>query len=235
MTLGSAGSVLPSDLRGLTRFLTRTNATKFSDVNIDALLNLNYHRFVNEILRAGGDVDFNTETEEIDLVSGTQTYSIAGKVLSVRRMEVKMDGANFRKVNFFDLMERGLPSDSGSLADFTKDAPFGDLVVVDEVVKVTLYPIPDAAVTNGLKVWKVLEITELATANAEPSIPEAYQPYLSHKSAADWFRRQKNRSEANDREVDAARLLADAKQFYSNRNEDENYGLGSVYEPSLGE
>ena len=76
MTLGAAGSTTPSTLRGFTRFKTRTNSTKFSDTDIDALLNLYYHEFVNELLKAGSDVDFNMVTETINLVADTQSHTV---------------------------------------------------------------------------------------------------------------------------------------------------------------
>ncbi len=190
MILGSAGNTTPNTLRGFVRFHSKTNSTKFIDADIDALLNLHYHEFVNEIQKSGSDIDFNMVTEEINTVADAATHSITGKVLKIKRMEIKwLAGGTTYKVTFFDIAERSRPLDTSSIAsDFTQTAPFGDLyLAAGEILKVDIFPIPDASVTNGLKVWKTLEISELSGTSDEPSIPEAYQRYLCWGTLRDYF------------------------------------------------
>lgn len=230
MTLGSAGSTTPSDLRGLTRFITRTTSSGFSDTNIDALLNNCYHEFVNEVKKHGGNIDFNMVTETINLANGTQTYSVTGKVLTIKRIEVTYDGTNWRFVRFFDLSQRHLPTDTTSVGnDFSKDNPFADVyLATGEVVKIDLYPIPDAAVTNGLKVWKTLEITELSAAGDEPTLPEAYQKYLAYGAAKEHAIQLGKGNLAREMDALMAKILTEAISFYSNRSEEDTLQITSA-------
>ena len=218
MQLGAAGSVATSDLRGLTRFLTDTTSTTFTDANIDGLLNKYYHQFVNEILKIDKNIDFNMVTEEINLVADQQTYTVTGKVLRIKRAEITFDGTNRYYLNSFDIGERAEPTDTTSIAnDFNASTPFADWYLSDEALKVDIYPIPDSNVTNGLKVWKVLEITELSGVSDEPSIPEAYQEYLSKGASRDYFKKKELYTQVGEMEKDMAIILQQAREFYGNR------------------
>lgn len=236
MLLGNAGSTTPSDLRGFTRFITSTNSTKFNDTDIDAFLNLYYHEFVNEILKSGSDIDFNMETESINLVKDAQKISIAGKVLRIKKINVQWEtNGQWYNVPFFDIGERTRPMDTTSIAsDYTKTQPFADLYLSDEVLKVDLYPIPTANMTNGLKVWKTLEITELSGISDEPSIPEAYQKYLCWGAIRAYFIQKEMFAKASEAEKEMYLILNRAIDFYANRDENINYSLQDGYSDDYG-
>ena len=141
MILGSAGNTTPNTLRGLTRFFTKKVSGTFSDTDIDGLLNLYYHEFVNEIKNAGSDIDFNMVTELINLQASTNVIAITGKVLTVTRVEIKLDGTNWRKATFFDIAQRGIATDANSLADFNTANPFVDLyTATGEALKADIFP-----------------------------------------------------------------------------------------------
>ena len=216
----------------MVRFLLGITSTTapFTDAIIDALLNLSYHDFVNEILKSSSDIDFNMVTEEVDLVKDAQTIAIAGKVLKIKRVEIKMDGTNWKKATFFDLGERLKESDSNSLSDFSVENPFVDFyTATGEALKADLYPIPPSAVTNGFKIWKTLEITELSGTSDEPSIAEAYQKYLAYGATEDFATRSGNNELLARMRVEKQNVLDKAIQFYSNRNEDIKHGLKPAF------
>ena len=237
MQLGSAGNVVPNTLRGFVRFHSKTNSTKFIDADIDALLNLHYHEFANEIQKSGSSIDFNMVTEEIDTVKDAATISITGKVLRIKRMEIKwLSGGTTYKITFFDIAERSNPLDTTSIAaDFSQTNPFGDLyLAAGEILKVDIFPIPNASVTNGFKVWKVLEITELSGEGDEPSIPEAYQRYLCWGAIRDYFLKKEMFAKATEAEKEMFKLMERAMQFYASRNEEEKYILSDGYSDNYG-
>jgi len=237
MLLGNAGSEVPSDLRGFVRYHTKTNSTKFSDTNIDAFLNLYYHEFVNEILKSGSDIDFNMVTESINLVKDTPTISVAGKVLRIKKINVQWEtGGQWYDVAFFDIGERTEPMDTTSItSDFTKTKPFADLYLSDETLKIDLYPIPSANMTNGLKVWKTLEITELSGTSDEPSIPEAYQKYLAWGAVRDYCFKKEMWKKRDEAKREMALILNRAIQFYNSRNENVSMVLQDGYSDNYGE
>jgi hypothetical protein len=215
---------------GLVRYFTKTESTKFTDANIKALLNLYYHEFVNEILKSGSDIDFNMATESINLTNGTAVYSITGKVLRIKKIDISFDGSKWYSATNFDIAERSRPLDTTSIAaDFTKTNPFIDLYLDNETVKIAIYPTPDANVTAGLKVWKTLEITELSAQGDEPSIPEAYQKYLVYGACRDYFLKKEMFTKATEMEKEMFKTLQRAISFYANRNEEERFLLEDGY------
>ena len=224
MTLGLSGSIVPSTLRGYTRFLLKKTSTTYSDTDIDALLNLYLHEFANEIKKSGSDIDFNMIIELINLQASTNIIAITGKVLTVKRVEIKLDGTNWRKATFFDIGQRGIASDANSIADFNTAEPFVDLyLATGEALKADIFPHPQSDVTNGFKIWKTLEITELSADDDEPTIAEAYQKYLPQGSARDFLLRQRLFQAAGEMEKEMLKTLDKAIDFYATRNEDIRY------------
>jgi hypothetical protein len=220
---------------GLVRYFTKTDSAKFTDANIKALLNLYYHEFVNEILKSGSSIDFNMATESINLVSGTSAYSVTGKVLRIKKIDISFDGSKWYSVTNFDIAERSRPLDTTSIAaDFTKTNPFIDLYLDNETLKVAIFPTPDANVTAGLKIWKTLEITELSAQGDEPSIPEAYQKYLVYGTCRDYFLKKEMFTKAAEMEKEMFKTLQRAISFYANRNEEERFLLEDGYPQGFG-
>lgn len=238
MLLGATGSVAPSDLRGFTRFITKVDNVKFTDAQIDALLNLHYHEFINEILKSGSTIDFNMVTEEINLVKDTAAHSITGKVLRIKRARVQWEsGGAYYPVTIKNIVgESTEPLDTTSIArDYSRSKPYGHLYLDDETLKLDLYPIPAANMTKGLKVWVSLEITELSASAHEPSIPEAYQKYLCYGAAKAYFLKKERYSKIIEMDKEMLIILNRAIPFYASRNEEESLGFGSAYPDDYGD
>lgn len=228
MQLNNA-SLANQSLRGYARFLTNSDSTSYANADLDANINRWYHLLVNEILESEDDIDFNMETETISLVTDTQTYSVTGKVLRIKRIEVTYDGTNWYDVSFMDVNERGEATDTTSISnDFEKTEPYADVYVDDETVKIDLYPIPDTDVTDGLKVWKVTEVTELSADSDEPVLPEAYHKALCYGAAVDYF--EKYHPEKADRmEAKFEKAVVRLRGFYARRHKEKAWVLKQSY------
>jgi len=229
MTLGEDTSIVADTLIGLTRYLTSTNSVKFTASDIKALLNSNMYNFTNELIRAGSDIDFNLTTESIDIVNGTAEYSITGKVLRIKKMNITYDGSKPHKnVTFFDIGQSNQPLDSTSISsNFNTADPFADLYLDDETLKVKLYPVPTTDITGGLIVWKILEPTILSTTDQEPSIPEAYQPYLVYGACKTYYIKKGLTQKAREMDALMVDMLEKAKRHYQSIDENIIYNLNS--------
>lgn len=237
MLLGSDNSTARSDLIGFTRKTTKTDSTKFTAANIKASLNLYYHEFVNEILRAGGIVDFNIEVEEINLVADEETHSLTGKVLRIKKIDIQWEsGGKWYPVTFFNLGERKRALDDDTIArDFSKTNPYAHLYLDNETLKVDIYPVPGVENSKGLKVWKVAEVTELSSAANEPSIPTAYQKYLCYGTARDYFLEKEMFRKIDEMDKLMFIILQRAIKFYASRSDDEDYQLEEAYDDGYGD
>lgn len=203
MTLGSAGSVTPSDLRGLTRFLTKTNANSFSDTIIDALLNLALHRYINIIVEVFPK--FNIESDTQTLTAGTRTYTIpsSGKFLKVEQIQISYDGVTFHTLT--EMQKKQFPhvDFSADQADnhFSQNSPYGFIYVISNVWKVDLYPKLIAGsdnVANGFAADMIKEVAELSGTTDEPGIAEEFQQGLSFETAKMYFLEKRDQAGITD-------------------------------------
>ena len=167
------------------------------------------------------------ETETINLVASTQSYSITGKVKYLKRIEVSYDGTNWYRVNVFDINERSSDTSTTSIsADCSKTKPYADVYEDDGTFKVDLYPIPDAAVTNGLKVWKAVDITDLSADTDSPCFATSCHKGLCYGAAKD-FAEKRNPEKAPLYQAQLERYIVKAKEFYMNRT-DRDYLIQSA-------
>lgn len=206
-------------------------------MQIDALLNLHYHEFVNEILKSGSKIAVNRETETINLVAATASHSVTGKVLRIMRIDIQwVSGGKWYPVTFFNIGESPTAKDTTTIAgEFSKAKPYADLNIDDETLKIEMYPIPAVDNANGLKVWKVLEMTELSAVGDEPSIPEAYQKYLCFGAAKVYYLKKEMFRKVREMEKEMFVILQRAVSFYASRNEEENMQLESGYPDDYGD
>jgi hypothetical protein len=213
-------------LRNFTRFLTNTNTTTYSNADLDASLNTYYHYFVNEILGAMDSWDFQGEIATADLVASQQEYVLPTDILKIKRVEISYDGTNWYMAEPFDINMRGRATDTTSIAaDFSKSKPYFD--AYDN--SVFLYPIPDTAVTAGLKVWYEKEPTELSSATSEPSFLEAYHKGLAFGAAKDFFYKYGKYNDANAMDNELSRHINRAKDFYNRKVQDQPYIITPLY------
>jgi hypothetical protein len=204
------------------RFLTNTNTTTYTAADLYASINTYYHYFVNEILEAMDGWDFQGEIATTDLVASQQEYVFPTDILKVKRVEITYDGTNWYNAEPFDINMRAKATDTTSITnDFSTNKPYFDCFENS----MFLYPIPDAAVTSGLKIWYEKEATELSGATDEPVFAEAYHKGLSYGAAKDWFQKYSevpaNFKKAQTMSAEMQNSINRMKVFYNRKTQDE--------------
>jgi hypothetical protein len=130
----------------------------------------------------------------------------------------------------FDVNMRGSATDTTSIAnDFQKSEPYFDLME-DSVF---LYPIPDVAVTSGLKIWYENLATELSLATDEPVFSEAYHKGLAYGAAKDYFQKYAeidgNMAKAKLMEQEMNAYISRMKIFYNKKTQDDIYSVETAF------
>lgn len=209
-------------------FLTATNSATLNSARVLTNLNQYYNLFVNEILDAEDDWDFQGQIAYANIVANQQEYPFPTDVLKIKRLEVG-DGTDWYPATPIDINEY-------------KTYAIGSTAVSNEVLagcslysafdnSLYLHPIPDAAVNSGLKLWYALQITELsaaansAVAEMEPAFNESYHRGLSYGVAKDWFQKIGDTTAAQQMTNEMEKIIARMRLFYSNRLPDREYRL----------
>lgn len=191
------------------------------------LINVNYHKVVTMVLSSMDEWDFDDANigdagfiKTYNLVSGTQTVTLpaSDKILKVKRAEITYDGTTWYRLSPLDINEYGDTSDAATVANnFSKSSPYYDV----HGNYVYLYPIPDAAVSGGLKLWVVREIDEFTTADTtqEPGIDEPFHEMIAIGASLDYAFAH-NLASANGLASKFVDYEQRIKQYYGSRQED---------------
>lgn len=164
------------------RFITNTNSTTFTDATMYRLASERHKQLIIELskLKEG----YLETTASQDLVNGTQAYALPSGMLRLKRAEIQYaTGGVWRTVKIFDINEfPSQPNDTTTISgNYSKDAPYGDIMGNN----LNLYPIPDAAVTNGLKLWYVALPSDFTATSDTPTAPADYHRLLCDLIATD--------------------------------------------------
>lgn len=225
MQLGSDSSVTPSDLIGLVRFLTGTkeNTSAFSATDIKALLNLNYRRLQSRILAAlnydwkENTVD-GTGTGLVNLVADQQNYSFPTDMIQIDRVELNYDGETdgfeLARITPMQGIDRAISNlDEQNTIVGSHRSP------VIYIRNNTLYldPVPNQAVTGGMKIWGVTLITDLAQNTDEPVFSDSFHQLIAYPTARTWCGANDKRDKLVDLERMENIMFAEMVDFYSTR------------------
>lgn len=215
-------------LRNRTRYLTRTDTSTYTDNDLNANINSWNQIFITEILSAMDGWDFGAETATTNIVANQQEYVFPTDLLKIKRIEVTYDGSNWKKVEWFDINERG--TDTANLNDFTTDNPYADLM--DD--SLMLYPIPTTNVTAGLKIWYSKLDSPMSSDTDKPSFAEPFHIGLCYGAAKDYYERHSEKPNFADRAQVMTRNLNETiermREFYNTHNQERDYVLKTVYQ-----
>lgn len=216
------------------------NADTNQFTNAERLIFINkwMHKIVSMILQSqdGWDYDDVNQTDypiiTTDLVANQQDYTLPAseKILKVKRVEISYDGTNWYKAEPLDVNEIGSATDSTTLAgSFNKTKPYYDL----QYHALFLYPIPDAAVTGGLKMWVTREAIDftsgdITTGTKEPPWDEPFHHMLALGVAYEWAV-MKGRSNIGVLKQELIEDEQRLKQYYSDKQKDKAYTLKPSY------
>lgn len=226
MTIGNISTLIT--------FLTNADTSAFTNANRLVLINDHLSRVQTTILRAQDEWDFddsnNTDLPILtaDLVASQQYYTLPTGMIDMKRLEMSYDGSTWKKVEPFDINERG--RDTNDLSDFSKVSPFYDLVASDTF---TLYPIPDTNVTGGLKIWisrTPVDFTsaELTTGTKEPGFDPLFHQILAYGPALD-FCVARNLPQAGNLKKVYDELMMALQNHYGDKQEDRVLSLSTAY------
>lgn len=171
----------------ISRFLTNTNSVTVSDANFIRLISERHKQMLIELskLKEG----YGDTTASANLVNGTQTVALPTDCLRLKRAEIQYaTSGTWYPVRIFDINEKSSANDTSTVAgEFSKTDPWGDI----QGNNISLYPIPDASVTNGLKFWYTAVPADFSATSETPSAPTEYHRYLADLVAID-IRSMKN-------------------------------------------
>lgn len=203
-----------ANIRTYVRYLTGTDTNSYTNGDIDFNTNRALHTFNSLILMAIDGWSESESTTLINLVKDQQSYAFSSNFIKIKRIEIDYDNnGTFVNINFFDLNETNAGTDSNQIANnFNQTNPFADISD-----KINLYPIPDLAVTNGLKVWFEPDPTELSADGDEAKIVEPFQPWLVFSTAKDYFIKTVQLERAEQMQTSMEKMLSSAKDFYGRR------------------
>lgn len=213
-----------SGLRNFARRFANTNATAYSNADLDASINEWYRIFVSEVLDSMDDWDYDGEIATASLVANQQEYTFPSDILKIKRIEYTPDGSNWYPVSFLDVTDIQHATDATTIRNrFTSTEPYAD--IFDN--SIFLYPIPTTSVTGGLKIWYDKHPAELSAATDEPTFNKLYHKGLSYGAAKD-FLEQHIEVKGNEVRLASANsnirdYITRMKQFYSKHNADRAY------------
>jgi hypothetical protein len=230
MQRGATGSITPSDLYGLTRFLTNTldNVNAFSDTEILALLNIAYKNLQTYLL-ANLMHDWQENTLEgsgngsIALVQSQNNYNFPTDMLTINRVEINYDGSTngYRKARIIkqEAIDEAIQNTEQNNAIIGTE---GNPVVWLKNGVIYVDPIPDQAVSGGLKVYCTTLITDLSAQTDEPVFVEAFHDILAYEAAFTYLSKEDLMNKANSIKAILLEKKNDLLNYYSNREADSN-------------
>lgn len=210
-------------------FLTAQNSANFNSAIVMTNINHYYDMFVNEILDAQDDWDFEGQIATANIVANQQDYAFPTDILKAKRLEISYDGTNWYAAqpmdeNDYRLRSIGLSADVNDYFDET--CPY--FAAHDN--SLYLYPVPDTAVTSGLKLWYSDQVVPLSAATMSPVFQKAYHRGLSYGVAKDWFQKIGDQQKSVEMNAEMEKIIARMKNFYSNRFQDREYRLKPLIE-----
>lgn len=207
---------------------TNTTTTEYSAASRLISLNKWYNLVHSWILQSQDEWDYDDSNKTdfpvltTSLVANQQDYSLPSGTIRIKRLEITYDGVNWYKAEPFDINERGTATDTTSIADdFNESSPFYDTLGNS----ILLYPIPDTAITAGLKVFIdriVAEFTsaEVSTGTKVPGFDVNFHDILPIGMSYDWNYRKKNDKSLMQ---DIMIMKADLQKHYSAKQKDRQY------------
>ena len=236
MDIGSASSILLTTLLGYTRFKANSqdNVNNPADATIVALLNLEMGKLQTRLI---GELLFDWQDNTLEgtgnglknLTDATQSYAWPTGMLAIDRIEVNYTGMDNGWVVARVVKQQSI---DGALANTANDnvieGSYNNPVVWVKNGYFYLDPIPYQTITNGMKIYCVTGLTDLAIAGTgdalTPRFPSQFHHILSIGAAEQWLKSQDKYSKAQGLEQEKELEIQKMLNFYVKR---ENTGTQS--------
>ena len=216
-----------SDLLADVRSRIDESAASFwTDAELKRWMNQRYRQIAMAVRDA--HEDFFQTTTTVNLVNGTQEYTLPTDHVAIRRVEVSFDGTNWYRARPIRQGEIPLQNQSTVLQGTTTDPRY-----YLAGLKIGIAPIPTAASTNGLKIWYIQDVTDLSADGDAPSLPTVLHPLISKFAAGDALKKDeedaRGKALVEEAETELRRLVAQIKP----RIEDEPRYVNYIPESDL--
>ena len=176
----------PAEFAYHVRFMTRTNSTTFTDAEILSLMKIRQDEIAKDIIDA--DEDILLVPQYTNLFADQREYAMPLDLLaSIKRVEAKLDGTNYIKLDEIDIasFKNTVLSETLITQNFSNEQgnAFYDL----SRKSIYIYSGTITNVTNGLRAWAnayPATITNLASTtemSTDPSITELGMPRELHE------------------------------------------------------
>lgn len=143
-------------------------SAKYADTDLDANLNMWYRIVLGWVFEDSGVWEFNGEMSVTNLVLGQEEYVLPSDFVILNRVEILYpDQTDYVKANRIDDKQ----VDTGAFAN--DEIPQGSTsgpVYRTFGNSIFIYPTPTAAVTSGLRIEYLTDITELSAGGDVPTL-----------------------------------------------------------------
>jgi len=225
-----------SEMDSQIEFLTNTTSTEYSDVDKHANLTRHAHLLTTEIKDSQDGWDFQYETATADLAANQREYIFPSGLLTIKKIQLKLDGTNWVDAPFFDPQETGAPiaSETDITNKFSNDKPYVD--IGDR--SLFIYSGTITGVTAGIKIWYTEEnvgrnaaLTDITSFSADtdtPNIAESFQRGLIYGACLDYYNKYEMDSQADRMENKLEKIISRMKTFYGQRVQGRVYQMKSA-------
>lgn len=142
----------PTSAASYIRLKTRTNSTTFTDADMLILFNLKKDEVCQRALETDEDI-FLVPTY-MNLVADQREYPLNSNILAgIKRVEAKLDGTNYIKLNSFDLTNHDKPVTGETNITYYFSNNEGEAFYDIMRKAIWIYSGTITAVTDGLRVW----------------------------------------------------------------------------------
>jgi len=221
-------------------FFTNTTTTEYSDSDMSINITRWAHLLTTEIKESMDGWDFQFETATADLADNQREYIFPSNLLTIKKVQLKLDGTNWVDAPFFDAQETGSPiaSETDITNKFNNSNPYVD--IGDR--SMFIYSGTISKVDEGIKIWYIEEIvgrnsdladiTDFSDDSDTPNIAEAFQRALIYGPAMDWFLKFELDTQADRMEAKLEKIIARMKKFYGQRVQGRKYEFGTALDMS---
>lgn len=187
-----------AEINSFVTFKTGQDTTSYSAANRLLSTNRWYHKAQSILLESDSTVDYhdtNSSTEPIITknLTANQGYvllSLSDNIIKIKKAITSYDGTNWYTANQFDPSQSSdaLATQAEINSKFSTTDPFYKV----KGLLVSLYPVPTANVTGGLKLFCDIEIDEFSSAQVTtgtkvPGFDKAFHPYIALGMIFDWY------------------------------------------------
>ncbi len=173
------------------RFLTRLDTNDASDTQLFRLLNDSITEEMKFVTSMHQDFMLKQGTS-INLVSGTNEYTLATDILQLKKVMVSTDGTNYYVAYEKDL---NLVTDLINQTESTNEPKYSKLTQTSSTeFIIRLYPSITGNVTNGLQYWYIQRPAVLTLTSETPVIPPELHPVLVQRVIKDLKQRDMDAS-----------------------------------------